>query len=116
PGGTRQQMAQTSRARYCRENQSPASPSAARGTRVAQSSRRPAEVSTRAASFDDLVRADEDRWRHSEAECLGGLEIDDQLERGRLLDRQIGRLGAVQDLSGVNSSLAPSIGKTRPIA
>jgi hypothetical protein len=29
-----------------------------------------------------------------------------QLEFGRLLDRQIGRLGPVKDLSGVNASLA----------
>jgi hypothetical protein len=29
---------------------------------------------------------------HREAERLGGLEIDHQLELGRLLDRQIGRL------------------------
>ena len=37
------------------------------------------------SSFDDLVGAGEDRWRHGEAERLGGLEIDDQLECGRLL-------------------------------
>ena len=44
--------------------------------------------------------------RHGEAERLGGLEVDDQLELGRLLDRQIGRLGALEDLSGVNAGLA----------
>ena len=44
--------------------------------------------------------------RHCETEFLGGFEIDHQLEFGRLLDRQIGRLGPVKDLSGVNASLA----------
>jgi len=40
----------------------------------------------------------EDRWRHGEAKRIRGLEIDDQLERSRLLDRQIGRIGALADL------------------
>jgi hypothetical protein len=44
--------------------------------------------------------------RYGESERLGGLEIDDQLELARLLDRQIGRLGAVEDLPGVNADLA----------
>ena len=35
-----------------------------------------------------------------------GLEIDNQLEGRRLLDRQIGRLGTLQNLSRVNASLA----------
>src|SRR5271165_247956 len=52
-------------------------------------------------SFDDLVGAGEERLWHGQAERRGGLEIDDQLERGRLLDRQIGRLGALKNLSRV---------------
>src|ERR1700730_2140810 len=63
-------------------------------------------------SFDDLVGAGEDRLRHGEAERLGGLEIDDQLEGGRLLHR----LGAVEDLSGVNAALAIYADEARPIA
>ena len=54
-------------------------------------------------SFDHLVGAGEDRWRDGDAELLGSLEIDDQLEGRRLLDRQIGRLGAVEDLSDVTA-------------
>ena len=47
--------------------------------------------------FDDLVGAGEDRWRDRQAERFGGYEIDDQLECRRLLDRKIGRLGALED-------------------
>jgi hypothetical protein len=54
--------------------------------------------------------------RDGEAERLGGLEIEDQLECGRLLDRQIGRLGALEDLSGVNADLAVGTGEAHSIA
>src|SRR5207344_515958 len=36
-----------------------------------------------AHSFDDLVGAGEQGWRHSDAKCLGALEVDHQLEFGR---------------------------------
>jgi len=37
--------------------------------------------------FDNLVGAGEDQGRDGQTESLGGLEIDDQLEGGRQLDR-----------------------------
>ena len=40
----------------------------------------------------------EERLGNCQAERLGGLEIDDQLELGRLLDRQVGRLRPSQNL------------------
>jgi hypothetical protein len=36
--------------------------------------------------FDHFVGAREQRWRNCEAECLGRLQVDDQLELRRLLD------------------------------
>ena len=43
------------------------------------------------ASFDYLIGPGEEHRRHVDAERLGGLEIDHQLELGRLLNRQFGR-------------------------
>ena len=40
-----------------------------------------------------------------EAERLGGLEVDDQLELGGLLDRQVGRLLALEDPAGIDADL-----------
>ena len=37
--------------------------------------------------LDDLVGTSEESGWDREAECVGGLEVDDQLEFGRLLDR-----------------------------
>ena len=44
--------------------------------------------------------------RHVEAERLGGLEIDDQLELGRLRDRQVGGFGALENPAGIDAGRA----------
>src|SRR5829696_1652197 len=56
--------------------------------------RRPPTV----ASFDHLVCAGEECGRYREAECFGGVEVDHEFDFGRLLDRKIGRLAALEDL------------------
>src|SRR5215471_3333643 len=68
------------------------------------------------ASLDHLVGAGEDRWRHRQAERLCGFQVDDKLECGRLLDRQIGRLGSLEDLSGVNADQAKGGCEARSVA
>src|SRR6266404_2555577 len=67
-------------------------------------------------SFNDLVGAGKDRRRDGQAERRGSLEIDDQLEPGRLLHRQISGLGALEYPSGVNADLTPCAGEAWPIA
>jgi hypothetical protein len=48
--------------------------------------------------FDDLVREGEQLLRRAEAERLGGLQIKDEVELGRLFHRSFGRLRPAQDL------------------
>src|SRR5262249_23868539 len=52
-----------------------------------------------ASLFDHLVDTGEQRGRHFEAKRVRGFEIDHQLEFGWLLDRQVGRLGALENFS-----------------
>src|SRR4051794_2750323 len=69
----------------------------------------------RAVSFDHLVGAREQQLRHGEAKRLRRLNVDDQLKLRRLLDRQIGGVGPLEDLSRVNTLEAIDIRKARPI-
>jgi hypothetical protein len=48
-----------------------------------------------AVSFDDLVGKIEDCWWDRQSERFGGLQVDDQLEPCRLLNRQVGGFGAL---------------------
>ncbi len=51
--------------------------------------------------LDHLVRPDQQRLRNRQAEGLRGLEVDDQLERRRLLHGDITGLRALYDASNV---------------
>src|SRR5262249_7164523 len=48
-------------------------------------------------SFDHLGGAGDERRRNFQAEYIRGLEVDDKLEFGRLLDRQVAGLFAFED-------------------
>src|SRR5215475_13023490 len=48
--------------------------------------------------FDHLVGAQEERLRDRQAKCPGRRKIDDKLESGRLLDRNIAGLRTPQNL------------------
>ena len=56
-------------------------------------------------SFDHLVGLGEHALRNIKPEQLRGPEIDHQLEVGRLHDRELGRLFALQDAAGIDTSL-----------
>src|SRR5580700_10932128 len=55
----------------------------------------------RAASFDHLVGKGEKCRRNSEAQGLGGFEVDDEIELGWLLHRYIAGLGAAKNFIDV---------------
>src|SRR6516165_5368033 len=61
---------------------------------------------TFAASFDHLVGAGEQCWRHFEAERLSSFQIDDQFEARWLLHWQIGGIVTAENAAGVNADLA----------
>src|SRR6516164_629247 len=68
-------------------------------------------------SLDDLVGADKDRVRDGEAERSCRLEIDDQLEPGRLFHRKIAGLCAAQELGELPAhGVSPQGNNQRPIA
>src|SRR5215469_8125116 len=73
-------------------------------------------VLPRGPSLDNLVGADQQRLGDRQAERLGGLGIDDQLERGGLLDREVPRLGTLQNLVHVAGGAVEEIGEARAIA
>src|SRR5262245_43727386 len=87
---------------------SPASCAARRPKDSARKARRP--------SLDDLIRPRQHRLRDCQTEGLRRLEIDDQLELGRLLDGQVRRLGASEDLVHVDGAAPVEIDVIRAVA
>src|SRR5229473_4613900 len=51
--------------------------------------------------LDHLIGPLQERWRDRQAEGLSGLEVDDQLELGGLLDGQVSRLGPPENLVNI---------------
>ena len=59
--------------------------------------------------FNYPVGAGEDQRRDSEAERPGGLEVDDEFECGRLLNRKISRLSSLQGAVDIASGAAKDL-------
>src|SRR6266536_794345 len=68
------------------------------------------------ALFDHLIGPPEQRRRDRKAEGLGGFEVDDQLELRGLLDRQVTRLGALENFLDVDGGTAEEVRDVSGIA
>src|ERR1700730_5478318 len=66
--------------------------------------------------FDHLVGAAEKRNGEGEAQRVGGLKIDHELDLLVLLDRQIGGLGTFENPTGVGTDEAICLDRAGPIA
>jgi hypothetical protein len=66
--------------------------------------------------FDHLVGEGEKPGRHSEAERLGGVEIDYEFEFGGLKNWQVGGLGTPKYTACIDTGLAIRIRNTRAVA
>src|SRR5438093_93421 len=60
-------------------------------------------------SLDQLVRPEQHRPRDRQAERLGGLQVDHQLELRGLLDREIAGLGALEDLVHIDGGASDGV-------
>src|SRR5258707_15389820 len=65
--------------------------------------------------FDYLIRPQQERLWDRQAEGLGGLEVDDQLELGGLLDGQVAYLGTLEDPVDVGRRAPEEIGHIGPV-
>src|SRR5919201_689181 len=73
-------------------------------------------LANRGRSFNHLVSERKQRGRHVDAKRPRGLEIDDQLEFGRLYDRQIRWLFPFENPSHIDPALTIAVRKTRTVA
>src|SRR6516225_502714 len=67
-------------------------------------------------SFNHLIGTGKQHWRHVKQECSRGFEIDDQLERRRLENRQVRRARTLEDLRGIHAVLTIRADEARSIA
>src|SRR5437868_2342779 len=67
-------------------------------------------------SFDHLVSAEHKTGGHVVSNRLSGLEVNHKLERGGLLDRQIGRLRAAEYFGDHTGALTKNVNDARTIA
>ena len=76
----------------------------------------PSSVTNSRRSHSITSSAATSSFRHGEAERLGGLEIDDEFELGRLHDRQVCRLLALKNPSSIDAGSAVGIGYAGSVA
>src|SRR5262249_58344658 len=67
------------------------------------------EPPSRFTSLDHLVGEREQLVGILQSECFGSLEVDHKLKLGRLYDRQVGRLLALENAAGVDARLTKNV-------
>src|SRR5262245_16523008 len=77
--------------------------------------RPPLACATLAPSFEHLVSTRKQRLRNRDTQRLRCLQIDEEIELGRLLHGQVAGVGPLEDLVHTGGSTAPNIGCARPI-
>src|SRR5258708_3586835 len=68
------------------------------------------------ASLENLVGTAGQRQRNGDAERTGGLQVDEHLDFGRLLHRQIGRLATLKNSPGIDSDETMCFRNVGPVA
>src|SRR5215470_11603853 len=66
-------------------------------------------------SLNQLISLCDEERRHFETKRFGGLEVDHQFELRRLLDGEVARLGALQDLVHKRGAAPEEIAQARPV-
>ena len=69
-----------------------------------------------ACLLDYLIGQEQQGGGHGDSQRLGGREVDDQFEFGRLLHRQVGGLGTLQEAIHIVGRALPLVRLARPIA
>src|SRR5215471_1382461 len=69
----------------------------------------------RVGSLDDVIGSEQQRLRDGETDLLGRLEIDDELELRRLLDRNIAGLGTFQNLVHIHGGAPVQVGNVHSV-
>ena len=70
---------------------------------------------SRTLLVNHLVSEQLDRVGNLDAERPGCLQINDELEFGRLQDRQVGWLGPLKDMTGVDADLMKHVRDVRSV-
>src|SRR5262249_9556167 len=73
-------------------------------------------ASQQKASLENLVGTAGQRQRNGDAERAGDLQVDEHLDFGRLLHRQIGRLATFKNSPGIDSDEAMCFRNVGPVA
>src|SRR5262245_1255809 len=69
----------------------------------------------RSSLLDHSIRTHKNRLWDREPECFCSFHADHQLEFGRLFNRQIGGLCALEYLVDIGRGAAPALGSARPV-